>query len=78
MGLAWGTAGGAFTGAASSRGVMAAPIGPTCDRMVFNTVTGEGQMQGGGGQSPGGKGAKSRPRAVIYPSKTATPSAAHP
>jgi lipopolysaccharide export system protein LptA len=43
------------------------------DRMVFNTVTGEGQMQGGGG-----KGAKNRPRAVIYPSKASTPSAARP
>jgi lipopolysaccharide export system protein LptA len=34
------------------------------DRMVFNTTTGQGTMQGGG------KGGKTRPRGVFYPSKS--------
>ena len=38
------------------------------DRMVFNTETGEGQMQGGG------KGGKNRPRGVFYPNQTNTTS----
>lgn len=37
------------------------------DRMVFNTDTGEGRMEGGGK----GPGAKNRPRAVYYPSQSA-------
>lgn len=37
------------------------------DRMVFNTDTGEGRMEGGGT----GPGAKNRPRAVYYPSRSA-------
>lgn len=41
------------------------------DRMVFNTETGEGQMQGGG---KGGKGGKNRPRGVFYPDQTDTTS----
>jgi lipopolysaccharide export system protein LptA len=36
------------------------------DRMVFNTDTGEGRMEGGKGP-----GAKNRPRAVYYPSQSA-------
>ena len=40
----------------------------TGDRMVFNTQTGQGQMQGGG------KGA--RPRGVFYPSRAAPTSSA--
>ena len=38
------------------------------DRMVFNTQTGAGQMQGGGK----GHGAKNRPRGVFYPSQPAS------
>jgi len=34
------------------------------DRMVFNTATGQGTMQGGRG--------KNRPRGVFYPSKSNT------
>jgi lipopolysaccharide export system protein LptA len=38
-------------------------------RMVVNTQTGEGQMQGGGR----GRNGKDRPRGVFYPSQTQTP-----
>ena len=40
----------------------------TGDRMVFNTQTGSGQMQGSS------KGGKTRPRGVFYPSQSATTS----
>ena len=42
----------------------------TGDRMVFNTQTGSGQMQGAG------KGAKTRPRGVFYPSASTPTSSA--
>ena len=44
----------------------------TGDRMVFNTQTGQGQMQGSG------KGGKSRPRGVFYPNSSAPTSNARP
>jgi lipopolysaccharide export system protein LptA len=42
------------------------------DRMVFNTKTGQGQMQGGG------KGGKNRPRGVFYPKQEDANAAAAP
>ncbi len=42
------------------------------DRMVVNTLTGQGQMQGGE------KGGKNRPRGVFYPSQANTTSGARP
>jgi len=40
------------------------------DRMVFNTDTGEGRMEGGGK----GAGSKTRPRGVFYPSQSTSTS----
>jgi lipopolysaccharide export system protein LptA len=42
------------------------------ERMVYNTKTGQGQMQGGG------KGGKNRPRGVFYPKQDNTPAAPKP
>ncbi len=42
------------------------------DKMVFNTRTGEGQMQGSG------KGGKNRPRGVFYPKKDTDQGASKP